>query len=82
MESMTKSFFKDLYTADQEVQAEIILDNVMPHISYGMNHNLCMEFSEEEIGNALFQIGLLKAPEKMVSPLDYSSATRVSTKRI
>jgi hypothetical protein len=30
MESMTTYFFKDMYTADQEVQPEIILDDVMP----------------------------------------------------
>jgi hypothetical protein len=64
METMTTSFFKDLYKADREVQPEIILDDVMPQISYDMNQKLCMEFSDEEIGTALFQIGPLKAPGK------------------
>jgi hypothetical protein len=31
-------------------------------ISDKTNATLCHEFSEEEINNALFQIGLLKAP--------------------
>jgi hypothetical protein len=34
----------------------------MPQISHDMNQMLCTDFSDEEIGNALFQIGPLKAP--------------------
>jgi hypothetical protein len=32
-----------------------------PVITYETNHDLCKSFSEEEISDALFQIGPLKA---------------------
>jgi hypothetical protein len=64
MEVMATSFFKELYTADQHVQPNIITDTVQAQISHDMNEKLCADFSDEEIGNALFQIGPLKAPGK------------------
>jgi hypothetical protein len=64
MEEMATKFFKDLYTADQKVQPDIITDNVQTQISQEMNERLCKDYSDEEIGNALFQIGPLKAPGK------------------
>jgi hypothetical protein len=61
MEEMATSFFKELYTADQHAQPEFSLNDVTPQISEDMNVKFCREFSDEEIGNALFQIGPLKA---------------------
>jgi hypothetical protein len=39
-----------------------LLDLVRVKISEEMNTQLCREFSGEEISNALFQMGPLKAP--------------------
>jgi hypothetical protein len=64
MEDMATKFFTDLYTADKHVQPDIITDSVQVQISQDMNEKLCTEFSDEEIGYALFQIGPLKAPGK------------------
>jgi hypothetical protein len=64
MEEMATKFFKDLYTADQKVQPDIITDNVQTQISQEMNERLCKDYSDDEIGNAPFQIGPLKAPGK------------------
>jgi hypothetical protein len=53
-----------LYTADSQIQPELITGNVRSQISLEMNEKLCMEFSDTEIGDAHFQIGPLKAPGK------------------
>jgi hypothetical protein len=55
MEEMATKFFKDLYTADQKVQPDIITDNVQTQISQEMNERLCKDYSDDEIGNALFK---------------------------
>ena len=62
MEALATSFFQNLYTANQGVQPDIILDKIEPLITEQLNEMLCSEFSDEEISNALFQIGPLKAP--------------------
>jgi hypothetical protein len=61
MESLTTNFFKELYTADPAVQPNQVIDLFQPLITEEMNVDLCKEFSDEEISNALFQIGPLKA---------------------
>jgi hypothetical protein len=40
----------------------VVTDLFEEMITEEMNRNLCKEFSEDEIVNALFQIGPLKAP--------------------
>jgi hypothetical protein len=55
-------FFKSLYEADPGVCPNELLDLVRVKISEEMNTQLCREFSGEEISNALFQMGPLKAP--------------------
>jgi hypothetical protein len=60
MESLTTNFFKELYTADPAVQPNQVIDLFQPLIIEEMNVDLCKEFSDEEISNALFQIGPLK----------------------
>ena len=39
-----------------------VLDTITPKVSLEMNEALCRAYTEEEISNALFQIGPLKAP--------------------
>jgi hypothetical protein len=62
MESLTTNFFKELYTADPTVQPNQVIDLFQPLITEEMNADLCKEFSDEEIRNALLQIGPLKVP--------------------
>lgn len=62
MEQMARDFFNQLYTADQHTNPRLILDLIHPKITEGMNQDLCKDFTEEEISDALFQIGPLKAP--------------------
>jgi hypothetical protein len=56
------NFFSELYTKDQEVEPRILLDYIQPLVTSEMNNALLAELTEDEIGNALFQIGPLKAP--------------------
>jgi hypothetical protein len=62
MEALATNFFKNLYTADDEVQSEEVIHLFQPMITKEMNKGLCKNFSMEEISDALFQIGPLKAP--------------------
>jgi hypothetical protein len=61
MAGMAVDYFSNLFTADNSVVPDEIVDLFEPKVSEDMNLSLCKEFSEEEISNALFQIGPLKA---------------------
>jgi hypothetical protein len=54
MEGMTTTFFHDLYTADPSVAPEVLVQLFRPIITEEMNSLLCKEFSDDEIGDALF----------------------------
>jgi hypothetical protein len=62
MEGMTTKFFQELYVADTSVAPEPLLHLFQPCVTDEMNFALCQDFSNEEIGDALFQMGPLKAP--------------------
>jgi hypothetical protein len=62
MGNMARDFFQQLYTQDPSVYPHELLQIVEPQITEEMNESLCKEFSGEEILDALFQIGPLKAP--------------------
>jgi hypothetical protein len=62
LKDITSVFFKDLYTKDEAVNPEDILQLFQPKVYGLMNNRLCKEFSSEEISDALFQIGPMKAP--------------------
>jgi hypothetical protein len=62
MENMATDFFKDLYTVDERVNPESLTGLFRNLISEEMNRDLCKYFTDEEISDALFQIGPLKAP--------------------
>jgi hypothetical protein len=61
MKEMAVGFFDDLYQQDIEVRPELVLDHVEVKVTDDMNHELCKEFFEKEIADAIFQMGLLKA---------------------
>jgi hypothetical protein len=62
MERMATSYFKELFDRDPNINFGELLNLLQERVTPEMNQNLCKDFSEEEIGDALFQIGPLKAP--------------------
>jgi hypothetical protein len=62
MERMASSYFKDIFTRDPSLNADAIIDMTQDKVTVDMNDDLCKDFSDEEISDALFQIGPLKAP--------------------
>lgn len=59
---MTVGFFKNLYTEDDLVEPNMLLELMNRRVTDGMNQMLTRPFSDEEISDALFRIGPLKAP--------------------
>jgi hypothetical protein len=59
---MTTNFFKNLYQADPGVVPVELLNLTEAKITQDMNEHLCKEFTDQEISDALFQMGPLKAP--------------------
>jgi hypothetical protein len=62
MESMARNFFRQLYTADPRVSSTELVQLFEPKVTEEDNVSLCKEFFDEEISDALFQIGPIKAP--------------------
>ena len=62
MQQMATNYFKKLFSADDNLDPTPVIDLLQPCITEEMNDKLCLEFSEKEISDALFQIGPLKAP--------------------
>jgi len=59
---MAVGFFRDLYPADSNVDPSELTELMNMKITDDMNEALCRSFSVEEISDALFQMGPLKAP--------------------
>jgi hypothetical protein len=59
---MATSYFKELFTRDHSLNADALVDLIQEKVTLEMNTDLCKDFTDEEIGDALFQIGPLKAP--------------------
>jgi hypothetical protein len=51
---MVTNFSKNLYTADQEVRPGEVVNLFQPVICEEMNVNLCKDFTDDEISDALF----------------------------
>jgi hypothetical protein len=62
MATMTCNFFKELYRADPKVNPPDLLQFFEERISDETNDGLCKDFSDQEISDALFQIGPIKVP--------------------
>jgi hypothetical protein len=62
MKEMVNEYFQELYTKDPQVSPAQVSDLFEQRITVEMNEALCMAFTDDEIGTALFQIGPLKAP--------------------
>jgi hypothetical protein len=61
MEGLARDYFIDLHEADSGVDPQGIMHLFQPTVSQDMNDNMCKAFTDEEIGDALFQMGPLKA---------------------
>jgi hypothetical protein len=62
MECKATSYFKELFTSDPSLNSNGLLGLTREKITGEMNDDMCKDFTDEEIGDALFQIGPLKAP--------------------
>jgi len=62
MRQMASDYFQTLFTNDPMVDPSGIVDLMEPSILTDDNADLCKDYTDEEIGDALFQIGPLKAP--------------------
>jgi hypothetical protein len=62
MERMAISYFKELFTRDPNLNADNLTSLFHEKVTTQMNDDLCRDFTKEEISDALFQIGPLKAP--------------------
>jgi hypothetical protein len=62
MQGMAESYFKSLFMKDHSIIPDDIVDLFEPKVTNDLNSELCKPFSPEEIADALFQIGPLKAP--------------------
>jgi hypothetical protein len=61
MKGMASHYFSDLFSKDSSLCPDDLTNLFAPKITMEMNWDLCKQYSEEEISNALFQIGPLKA---------------------
>lgn len=59
---LASDFFKNLFARDVDTRPEGLLGLFEPVITDDINEELCRTFTDEEISDALFQIGPLKAP--------------------
>jgi hypothetical protein len=60
---MATDFFKNLFQADPAVRPDELLNLTKARVSQEMNESLCRDFTDQEIQDALFQMGpLTKAP--------------------
>jgi hypothetical protein len=59
---MATSYFKELFTRDPSLNSDLLISMTQGKVTTEMNEKLYKEFTDEEIGDALFQIGPLKAP--------------------
>lgn len=62
MEKLATDYFKEIYKADPNLDQASVSQLFQKKVTAAMNENLCKEFTDEEIADALFQIGPLKAP--------------------
>jgi hypothetical protein len=59
---MVHTFYNDLFTSEPHVDANRVLEAIPARIDQDTNEDLCRPYTNEEIKNALFQMGPTKAP--------------------
>lgn len=78
---MTISYFKEVFKADPSVDHSRVTRLFQERVTEQMNAELCKEFTDEEICDALFQIGPLKAPGLDGFPACFIRGTGAHLKR-
>jgi hypothetical protein len=62
IKGMVHEFYEDLFTSEPLVMMDSVLDAIPEKVDDHMNEELCKPYSNEEIKDALFQMGPTKAP--------------------
>jgi hypothetical protein len=62
MHGMAENYFKSLFLKDPSIDPSEVVDLFDPLVTDNLNSELCKPYPPEEIADALFQIGSLKAP--------------------
>lgn len=62
LEEMATEYFEKVYMADPNLDPEQVTRLIQEKVLEEMNVKLCADFNDEEIAQALFQIGPLKSP--------------------
>jgi hypothetical protein len=62
MAAMASDFFRSLNTKDDSVLPEHLVSLLDARVTEEMNDDSCKEFTNQEISDTLFQIGLHKQP--------------------
>jgi hypothetical protein len=72
---MAADFYQQLFTAQKDLQPELICQLVPRKVTVQMQEMLERAFSAEEVEKALFQMARAKRPEQMVSQRDFFRST-------
>jgi hypothetical protein len=59
---MVEDFYANLFTSEPCDATDVVLESVRGKVSATMNEDLCRPYTDEEIKEALFQMGPTKAP--------------------
>lgn len=59
---MVQSFYDKLFTSEPCDSTDVVLDSIPTKVSADMNDELCKPYTNQEIREALFQMGPTKAP--------------------
>jgi hypothetical protein len=59
---MVEIFYGNLFTSEPCDATDVVLDSIRRKASDDMNADLCKEYSDEEIKEALFQMGPTESP--------------------
>lgn len=62
LEALAVEFYSNLFTAQDELEPEHIVQHVPARVTSDMNEGLCRPFREDEVRRALFMMGPNKAP--------------------
>ena len=62
LEKVARNFYAALFSAQDNLQPEAILEHVPSKVTNSMNEELSQPFSAEEVHRALFMMGANKAP--------------------
>lgn len=81
IQELINGFFKELYKRDDDVAPSDLLDLIPERVDERMNSALTKPVSQEEVSDALFQIGPLKAPRTDGFPARFFQKKLGSAKR-